>query len=193
MFSVLMRMLRKYRLQSISFALLILAPAFFATATSADNFAVGPTESHDWRRAYASEIVVMANQVRDLNDVGYLQEDAVLQKAAQMKAEDMASRSYFSHVTPEGKDPWYWLQKNDIDYAAAGENLAIKFEDPTKIVPAWMDSPKHKKNLLNANYTHTGVGVAKGQYEGREVVFVVELYIKPNNQKTIAGFLQKYL
>jgi uncharacterized protein YkwD len=74
----------------------------------------------------------------------------------------------------------------------AGENLAIKFKNPAGIVPAWMNSPKHKKNMLNAAYTQTGVGIATGQYEGQEVIFVVEFYVKPVSQNVWAGFLRRY-
>lgn len=163
----------------LQFSLLItLIIVSFTTNSLTDGLAVA-SSNYDWQNDYASEVLSGVNQERNEQNIDSLQEDAQLQQAAQMKADDMASRGYFSHETPDGKDPWYWLDKNDIEYTKAGENLAIKFEDPAGVVPAWMNSPKHKKNVLNANYTQTGIGIATGQYEGQEVIFVVELYVKP--------------
>src|SRR3989344_4361887 len=52
-----------------------------------------------------------------------LTEDPLLTKAAQMKAEDMAAKGDFAHVSPEGKTPWYWLDQMGYQYSYAGENL----------------------------------------------------------------------
>jgi uncharacterized protein YkwD len=143
-------------------------------ADKSDDF-----KSESWEIKYREKILEMVNKERKSNDFGELMENKELEKAAEMKAEDMAKGGYFSHVTPDGKDPWHWLEINGIKYSAAGENLAAKFKNPAKVVPAWMESPTHKKNVLNSEYTQTGIGIAKGEYEGKEVIFVVELYLKP--------------
>ncbi|MCX6712280.1 MAG: CAP domain-containing protein, partial [Candidatus Vogelbacteria bacterium] len=48
----------------------------------------------------------------------------LLAQAAQLKADDMAKRSYFSHEGPKGEAPWSWLDKVGYKYVYAGENLA---------------------------------------------------------------------
>lgn len=163
----------------LQFSLLIILTIVFITTDSLSDGLARASSNYDWQNDYASEVLGGVNQERKEQNIDSLQEDVRLQQAAQMKADDMASRGYFSHNTPDGKDPWYWLDKNGIEYTKAGENLAIKFKDPAGVVPAWMNSPMHKKNVLNANYTQTGIGIATGQYEGQEVIFVVELYVKP--------------
>ena len=62
-----------------------------------------------------------------------------------MKAQDMATLGYFAHVSPDGKTPWYWIEKVGYDYQYAGENLAINFSDSKDVTNAWMASPLHKE------------------------------------------------
>lgn len=48
---------------------------------------------------------------------------------------------------------------------AAGENLAGKIKTPEKVVDAWMNSPGHRKNIMNPQYSQIGVGyVSSGNY-----------------------------
>lgn len=64
-------------------------------------------------------------------------------------------------------------------YAHAGENLAVHFTDSSEVVDAWMDSPSHRANIVNAQYAEIGVGTARGTFEGFETVFVVQLFGTP--------------
>lgn len=131
------------------------------------------------REVFSSSIIANVNKIRENNNAAALTENDVLMKIAQMKADDMAKRGYFSHDTPEGYTPWYWLDQAYFPYSDAGENLAISFNNAEDVTAAWVDSPEHRKNILNDVYTETGVGIAIGKYQGKETTFVVELYIKP--------------
>ncbi len=42
-----------------------------------------------------------------------------------------------------------------------------------------MNSPKHRENILNGNFTEIGIATAQGVYQGRPTVFVVELFGTP--------------
>lgn len=161
------------------FLALILSSILLSTGTLADSSGV-VLASESWQRKYVAKVLVMANKERARKNQQILVQDPLLQKAAQMKAEDMAKRGYFSHNTPDGKDPWYWLKINGVNYAAAGENLAMNFENASDVVPAWMDSPAHKENILNDKYLLTGIGVAKGKYKGKDTIFVAGFYSKPS-------------
>jgi len=55
----------------------------------------------------------------------------------------------------------------------AGENLAINFIDSRDAIDAWMNSPDHKANILNNNFSEIGVGTAQGLYQGQKTVFIV--------------------
>ena len=108
-----------------------------------------------------------------------LTRSSVLDKAAQMKADDMAKNSYFAHESPTGVTPWYWFDQVGYFYTFAGENLAVYFTDSGAVVDAWMLSPSHRANITNSNYTEIGTGSARGVYKGYDTVFVVQFYGAP--------------
>jgi len=103
----------------------------------------------------------------------------LLDEAARLKAQDMADKGYFSHWSPNGTSPWYWFEMVDYSYLNAGENLAVHFTDSTAVVDAWLDSPSHRANIMNAKYTEIGIGTASGRFEGYDTVFVVQLFGTP--------------
>lgn len=124
-------------------------------------------------------VVEMTNEERDIEHLGTLTRSAVLDKAAQLKAEDMAKRGYFAHYAPDGTSPWHWFNEVSYSYMHAGENLAVHFSDSDEVVEAWMDSPTHRENIMNGKYTEIGVGTARGEYQGFPTVFVVQLFGTP--------------
>ena len=121
----------------------------------------------------------LTNHEREQNNLAPLKIDSLLSKAAQLKSEDMARNQYFSHVSPDGKTPWYWLDLAGYKYDYAGENLAINFSESKDVTDAWMNSPVHRENLLKESYTEMGSGVSTGTYEGRAAVFIVQDYASP--------------
>jgi len=121
----------------------------------------------------------LTNEQRTDNGVTALTVSPLLTQAAQDKANDMAAKGYFSHVSPSGQLPWYWFQQVGYDYEFAGENLAINFDDSQQLVTAWMNSPMHRANILKQDYTEIGIGIAQGMYEGQETTFVVEFFGTP--------------
>lgn len=124
-------------------------------------------------------IVKLTNEERaDLAEAP-LRRSVVLDEAARMKAEHMAKNQYFAHYAPDGTSPWYWFTQAGYTYAHAGENLAIHFTDSSEVVEAWMNSPKHRENIVNTNFTEIGVGTAKGTFEGYDTVYVVQLFGAP--------------
>lgn len=128
---------------------------------------------------FPEALVSFTNDSRSSNAVASLSTDLVLERAAQAKAEDMASRGYFSHNGPDGKTPWEWFKEAGYQYTHAGENLAVNFVDSKDVVDAWMRSPSHRANILNGRYTEIGIGVAQGTYEGRSALFVVQFFGNP--------------
>lgn len=135
----------------------------------------------DWLRAAVlpGVIVDLTNEERADDALGGLRHSALLDVAAQKKAEDMARYSYFAHESPEGVTPWHWFDVAGYRYVHAGENLAVHFKDSGEVVDAWMRSPTHRANILDGRYTEIGVGTAKGVYEGYDTVFVVQLFGTP--------------
>jgi uncharacterized protein YkwD len=137
-----------------------------------------------------SGIVRLMNADRGTN-LGHLTVSPTLERIAQMKANDMAEKGYFTHTSPEGKTPWYWFQQAGYKYFIAGENVAVFLSDPEKIEQAWMNSPTHRANILNPFFTEVGVATARGKYLGQETLFVVQMFGKPaeilQNQRSKAA------
>ncbi len=107
-----------------------------------------------------------------------LSSNAQLTSAAQAKANDMAARNYWSHVTPDGVQPWWFVTNAGYDYTATGENLAYGFSTGQATVIGWMNSPGHRANILTSGYQDVGFGVANAaayQNQGEETI-VVALY-----------------
>ncbi len=126
-----------------------------------------------------SDVISYTTGERITQGRGTLIENEVLNAAAQAKAEDMAARGYFSHVGPDGKQPWKWLESAGYDYIFAGENLAVRFDDSKNIVDAWMASPTHRANIVKPQYKEIGVGIAQGMYKGSQTTFVVQFFASP--------------
>jgi uncharacterized protein YkwD len=128
---------------------------------------------------YASVLVNLTNQNRAAANISELTVNPLLEKAAQMKADDMAAKGYFAHNTPDGKTPWYWFELAGYKYTYAGENLAVNFENSSDVETAWMNSPGHFFNIMNPKYTEIGIATSTGIYKGQQAVFVVQLFGAP--------------
>jgi uncharacterized protein YkwD len=129
-------------------------------------------------------VVALTNADRKAAGISTLQEDPLLDLAAQKKANDMAARGYFSHLSPEGQAPWQWLSSVGYYFQRAGENLALDFSDAKSLESAWMQSPMHRANLLKDNYTRVGVGIAHGMYNGKQSTFIVQFFATPYGTAT---------
>lgn len=124
-------------------------------------------------------VIDLTNDARKINNLSSLETNQILESAAKLKAEDMAKKGYFSHTSPDGKSPWYFFEKAGYYYSSAGENLAIHFFDSQDLINTWLASPSHRSNILNKNFTETGTGVVRGFYQGKETVFIVQLFGAP--------------
>ena len=124
-------------------------------------------------------LATLTNEERTSQNLSSLNINPILVRAAELKAKDMATKGYFAHTSPEGKTPWYWLGQVGYKYQYAGENLAINFSDSKDVTDAWMASPTHRANIIKDKYTEIGTGIATGIYEGKETIFVAQVYANP--------------
>lgn len=126
-----------------------------------------------------SVLVDLTNSNRLTQNILPLVENPTLAYAAQLKANDMAEKSYFAHNSPDGKSPWYWFKEGGYEFLYAGENLAVNFNDSSDVVLAWMNSEGHRANIMNGKFTEIGIAMAPGYYNGRETIYVVQLFGQP--------------
>lgn len=131
---------------------------------------------------YPEVVTLLSNEERGKAHLGNLKVSTELTLAAEKKAEDMISRGYFAHFTPDGRAPWDFIKESGYEYEYAGENLAINFSESEDVTEAWMNSPTHRANILNNHYTEIGVAAIKGKVDGKESVFVVQMFGSPKSK-----------
>lgn len=125
------------------------------------------------------QVVTQTNAKRQALGLPALQTSSVLEQAAQLKATDMFTNQYWSHTSPQGKQPWDFIRTAGYDYQAAGENLARDFMSTSEMIDAWMNSPTHRVNIVNPRYQAIGVAVVNGTLNGTETTLVVQLFGRP--------------
>ena len=150
----------------------------FALALALEKLVV-KSPSPQFGAVVTAVLVDLANADRSAEGLSELVVDDTLQKAAQMKADDMAAREYFAHETPDGRTPWDWFKRAGYTFRYAGENLAVYFSDSTEVEKAWMNSPLHRENILSDKYREIGIAIAHGRYQGYETTFVVQMFGLP--------------
>jgi len=99
-----------------------------------------------------------------------------LSEAALAKGQDMFADQYWSHVAPDGLDPWYFIKQAGYRYRLAGENLARDFSNTESMMSAWMASPTHRANIVNSRYDEIGIAVIDGNLDGYETTLVVQMF-----------------
>lgn len=128
-----------------------------------------------------ASLLTSANKDRSNHKLGALAINRELSQAAQTKANDMVTRNYWSHVTPDGQQPWTFINEAGYSYQTAGENLAFGFATSHDTEVGWMNSPGHRANILNTTYTQVGFGIANSanfDSHGHQTV-VVAMYASP--------------
>lgn len=135
------------------------------------------------------QVHLLTNQYRIEHRLSQLTWDDNLANIARHHSQDMASRNYFSHETPEGKDPTdrgisqgYHCQQRigNLIYSGIAENIfqnnlygtvwyingiPSSYDWNTlddlaiSTVDGWMDSPGHRENILTKTYDKEGIGV----------------------------------
>ncbi|TSC77032.1 MAG: SCP/PR1 domain protein [Parcubacteria group bacterium Gr01-1014_31] len=137
-------------------------------------------------RIVAQEIVALANQSREEAGIPGLRVEPLLVTSALRKGEDMIARDYFAHDTPDGRKPWSFIDRERYDYVYAGENLAVDFMSADAIHEAFMRSPSHRANIMNARYQDIGVAVVNGTLAGRETELLVQFFGTRRQSPTLA-------
>ncbi|MES2465051.1 MAG: CAP domain-containing protein, partial [Armatimonadota bacterium] len=109
------------------------------------------------------KVTSLTNTERIRDGVTPLVADPALTAAAQQHAEDMAAQGYFSHTDRQGEGPAERAAANGYPRnVGTGENIASGQATPEAVVQGWMNSPGHRRNILNGDYRTIGVGSATG-------------------------------
>lgn len=165
--------------------------AIVTTLLAAASSAGGTEESGDLQdlRSYALELV---NHDRRAHDLRPLELEPNLKEAAQTHAEDMLHRSYYGHVSPEGKTIMdRYTEAGGSHWRLAGENIArcVPCASPAtrdtveRLHRGWMRSPEHRRNILARGITHFGFGLAVGS---RQDLYAVQTFAGAGAPRGIA-------
>lgn len=127
-------------------------------AESFPTCGVSPNED-SWRE----EILQLVNLERERVGLAPVVHNQTLENQATKYACEMIYYDFFDHVNPvTGSHLDERAQEFGYDFVAIGENLAAGQATPQQAMADWMDSPGHRANILNPNFTELGVGVRTG-------------------------------
>ncbi|MCA9365204.1 MAG: CAP domain-containing protein [Candidatus Moranbacteria bacterium] len=162
---------------------LIIVISIFICSMGAENALAGVSKE----KMLPEQVVELVNQERRILGIRELSQDAVLAQAAKRKLEDMDKNDYFAHVSPNGVEPWHWIQTQGYNYVFAGENLAMYFDNASDQHKAWMKSATHRKNIMNGQYKNIGVAVGKVEINGKSTTVTVQMFGTRKNERENAG------
>lgn len=139
--------------------------------------------------AIEKAILDATNAYRAKNDRGKLSLDSTLAKIAQGHAREMARRDSYGdddkngHIL-DGKGPADRAKEGGYVYARIAENVGWNkgHSDPAAtMMQGWIDSPGHRRNLLDDELTEIGIGAAQGK---SEKWYFVQLFGRPQRLMT---------
>lgn len=134
-----------------------------------------------------AQMLEMMNQARKEAGAPLLVWDAMAAKIAQEKVADMIKLNYFAHVSPKTGEldkqfeKWGKIKLGE-NAMAIGENLAqAQGYDDKELTPQFwhngsMNSPEHRKNVINNQFTHVGIAIKRGS-GGK--VFMAQIFYTP--------------
>ena len=105
------------------------------------------------------EVLSLVNQERVRNGLDKLSWGETCTNAAEVRAEELVT--LYSHTRPDGSSWETACDPPDTNRTyIEGENLVVgnSAVSPETTVAAWMNSEKHRENILNPNFTKLAVG-----------------------------------
>lgn len=107
------------------------------------------------------KMIELVNKERTERGLSPLKRESELTKVARQHSRDMFVHGYFSHITPQGKDPFDRMHAAHIHFRTAGENIALA-QSLSIAHNGLMNSPGHRANILNPAFGHIGIGILDG-------------------------------
>ncbi len=117
------------------------------------------------RSGASREATALVAKARSSSGLAALTPDSTLERAAVRQAGYMAASGRMEHTALRGKDFASRIKADGIA-APAAENLAHGRFDVAGVVDIWMNSPPHRRNMLDGRFTKFGLGHAQGR-DGR--------------------------
>jgi len=118
-------------------------------------------------RIMAESLLAETNALRSRERLPPLVVKQALNDVAYMHSSNMCTAGELKHESDKYPVGWrtFWERMERIGCRSGGENLAYRTYTgkPTdwsrKVLTGWLNSPQHRKNLLDPTYRYTGIGV----------------------------------
>jgi len=139
--------------------------AFGALMTGAPAASASATGTN----AAKQQVLSLLNDVRDGHGLHPLALRGSFTRVARTHAYDMVRRDYFHHDTLGGAN-WDARVRTAGLMRTVGENIGwgtLGTGTPQTIVRAWMNSPDHRRNILDPGFRLVGIGIAAGSFQGK--------------------------
>ncbi|RYD54425.1 MAG: hypothetical protein EOP56_19235 [Sphingobacteriales bacterium] len=112
-----------------------------------------------------ARMLILVNEERVKHGLKPVLPDPEMRVVARKHSADMFARGYFSHNTPEGKNPFDRMRAGKVRFLTAGENLALA-RNLMMAHQGLMNSPGHRANILRPAFGRLGIGVLDGGIYG---------------------------
>lgn len=146
----------------------------------------GPTTSGPpTTQAMVDKLLELHNAARKQQGVPYLEVHGALNMAAHLSATAQARTKHMSHDA--GGTPKERL--HDVGYAwtTYGENVAYGYSTPERVTAGWLNSPGHKRNILNSQFTQVGFGQASPA--GSQTLYWTAVFARPDSARPVIMML----
>jgi uncharacterized protein YkwD len=124
------------------------------------NFSGKPIKQAPKTKAhpFVQQVLALTNAERAKAGIKPLILNAKLNSVAHAHSKSMAIDDFFSHTGADGSNPFERIEDGGYHYQRAAENIGAGYSTPESIVSAWMNSPGHRANILNADLRDIGIG-----------------------------------
>jgi uncharacterized protein YkwD len=106
-------------------------------------------------------MLALVNQERTSRGLSALTLNPLARIAARSYSTRMFAEGYFSHLDPNGKNPFDRLHALGMTFGSAGENLALA-PNLQLAHQGLMNSPGHRANILSPSFHTLGIGIIDG-------------------------------
>lgn len=80
----------------------------------------------------------------------------LLEEASKEHSLDMDTNDFFSHDSSDGSSFSERISQTGFKWTSCGENIAMGYSTEEQVMSAWLNSPGHCKNIMNAKYKFMG-------------------------------------
>lgn len=84
--------------------------------------------------------------------------NCLVEKAAQIHSDDMASKNFFDHTGSDGSSAGDRITRVGYNWRGWSENIAAGQPDVNSVMLGWLESPDHCKNIMNTGHKEFGLG-----------------------------------